>query len=77
MANIQRIVFLDDAATGEAVLRRTSDGDWEISRNDGGDWEALGGVAGRWEVVMTGSAGTLEPVTNEAEDDWLYTFVED
>lgn len=31
--------------------------------------------AGRWEVVMDGSGVTLEPVTNEAEDDWLYHWV--
>ena len=26
----------------------------------------------RWEVVMTGSGASLEPVTNDAETDWLY-----
>jgi hypothetical protein len=32
---------------------------------------------GHWEVLMEGSAGTLEPITNEAEDDWLYGWFED
>jgi hypothetical protein len=31
--------------------------------------------AGRWEVLMTGSGATLEPVTNDAETDWLYAEV--
>jgi hypothetical protein len=26
----------------------------------------------RWEVVMTGTGVSLEPVTNDDEDDWLY-----
>ena len=43
-----------------------------LAGNGGG-----GGSSGRWEVVMTGSGASLEPVTNEAEDDWLYTFVAD
>ena len=37
----------------------------------------LGVPSGHYEVVMAGSGVTLEPVTNEAEDDWVYGWVSD
>lgn len=53
-ANAQRIVVLDDTELGEAVLRRNSDGAWQISRDDGSTWESLGGSGS----VFTVDAGT-------------------
>ena len=32
--------------------------------------------AERYEVIVTGSGASLEPVTNESEDDWLYGEVD-
>jgi hypothetical protein len=42
------------------------------------DYAAIGhthAAGARWEVLMTGSGASLEPVTNDAETDWLYAEV--
>jgi hypothetical protein len=53
--------------------------DFLTFHSDGTEWYGLyagaGGASGRWEVVMTGSGAGLEPVTNDAETDWLYALV--
>jgi hypothetical protein len=55
----------------------------DFSDNLSGAIDGLSGITGtdlvfptsRYEVVMSGSAGSLAAVTNDAETDWIYGYV--